>query len=298
MSKKFCSLFFLIFCVCPSSNAQQIFRLSQYLQHNYIFNPAASGAGAFGSAIVSYKKMWSGIEGGPQTLLASTDKYFKKYKTGFSSVLFNDVTGPTSRSGIEMNGSYALPMTEKRKLMFGMGALLLQERVDKNFLEKYIPGDPLLSGSGSVVTGDASAGIYYTSPKFNVGLSVKQLIQSKLNLIKSSTTIEGKLYRQYYFMGSYNLITDEENVIVPNFLVKISQNAPTDIEAGAKIIHKDMIWGGFNFHYDQDYTAFAGLKINGKYSIGYAFDQYKTPLSVFDDGGNSHELSLMYYFQK
>ena len=243
--------------VFASSNAQQIFRLSQYLQHNYIFNPAASGAGEYGSVIVSYKKMWSGIEGGPQTILACADKYFKKYKTGFSSVLFNDVTGPTSRSGVELNGSYTVPFTDKRKLYLGLGALLLQERVDKNVLEKYIPGDPLLTSSGSVVTGDASAGLYYISPKLNVGFSVKQLVQSKLNLIQSSTSIEGKLYRQYYLMGSYNLRTDEENVIVPNFLVKMSQNAPADIEAGAKIIHKDMIWGGFNFHYDQDYTAFA-----------------------------------------
>ena len=277
--------------------AQQIFRLSQYIQHNYIFNPAASGAGNKGTLIVSYKKMWSEIEGGPQTMLICSDKYFKKSKIGLSGLLFNDITGPMTKSGFEFNSAYSIPFSEKRKLQLGLGGLILQERLDKTFLEKYIPGDPVLSGSGSVITGDASAGVYYSSPKFNLGLSVKQLVQSKLNLVKSTTVIEGKLYRQYYLMGSYNWATDEENVIVPNFLLKFSQNAPSDFEAGAKIIHRDMIWAGFNFHYQQEFSGFAGFKINHKYSLGYAFDQYKTPLSVFDKGGNSHELSFMYYFR-
>lgn len=281
-----------------TAKAQQTFRLSQYMQHNYLFNPAAAGAAANPSIGITYKKMWSGIDGGPQTTVLYGDNYFSKYKVGAAAVIYNDVTGPTSRSGGEIALSYAVPLSDKRKIQFGLSGVLLQERLDKAAVEKYIPGDPILAGPGSWLTGDAAAGVYYTSSGLNLGFSVKQLIQSKLDLIKTATETEGRLYRHYYFMGSYNWRTDEDNVIIPNFLVKFMENAPVDIEAGARIEHKDLIWVGFNFHYKQDFSAFAGLKINHRYTIGYAYDQYKTPLSIFDAGGSAHELTLRYAFGK
>jgi len=60
--------------------AQQTFRLSQYMQHNYVFNPAAAGMNDLSSIGVTYKKMWEGIEGGPQTTLLFGDTYLNKYK--------------------------------------------------------------------------------------------------------------------------------------------------------------------------------------------------------------------------
>jgi type IX secretion system PorP/SprF family membrane protein len=290
--------FSIILFTMHTANGQQQFRLSQYMQHNYLFNPAAAGIADNPSVGLTYKKMWSGMDGGPQTTVLYGDSYFSKYKVGAAGVLYHDVTGPTSRSGGEIALSYAVPISDKRKIQFGLSGVLFQERLNKAAIEKYIPGDPILAGPGSWISGDAAAGVYYASPTINIGFSVKQLIQSKLDLIKTPTSIEGRLYRHYYLMGSYNWRTDENNVIIPNFLVKFFENAPVDIEAGARLEHKDLIWIGFNFHYQQDFSAFAGLKINHKYMIGYAYDQYLTPLSIFNPGGNAHEISLRYAFGK
>jgi type IX secretion system PorP/SprF family membrane protein len=281
-----------------NSNAQQIFSISQFIQHNFIYNPAAAGANEYASVGATYKKMWSGIEGGPQTTILFGDKYFKNSKTGLGVVLYNDVTGPISRTGGDINLSYSIPFSDKKKLMFGVAGQFLQESIDKAQIEKYIPGDPLLAGPGSYFTGDAAAGVYYTSSTLNLGFSAKQLVQSKLDFIKTSTLEEGRLYRHYYLMGSYNWKTDEDNVIVPNFIVKLSAHAPIDIEAGCRIEHKDLIWGGFNFHYKQNFSAFAGIKLNHKLAIGYAYDQYTTPLSTFSAGGGAHEIMLRLYFIK
>lgn len=286
------------FLLANATQAQQLFRLSQYLQHNYLFNPAAVGAAEDPSIGITYKKMWTGIEDGPQTILLYGDKYFSSKKTGVGMLVYNDVTGPTSRFGAEANVSYSVVLAEKRRLMFGLGGMFSQERIDKAAIEKYIPGDPILAGPGSVFTADAAAGIYYVSPTLNIGFSAKQLIQSKIDLIKTATAVEARRYRQYYLMGSYNWQTDEDNVITPNFLIKFSENAPADIEAGCKIEHKKLFWVGFNCHLDQDFSAFAGFRVDKKLSIGYAYDQYKTPLSIFDSGGGSHEITLLYSFKK
>ena len=298
MKAKYIPVLLLSSLCWTNSFAQQIFRLSQYTQNIVVYNPAAAGVVNTGSAGLIYKKMWSGIEGGPQTTVFVGEKAFSSKNVGAGLVLYNDVTGPTSRSGAEASLSYSINWDNNQKLSFGLSGVMLQERIDKSAIEKDIPGDPLLNASGSTISGDAGAGIFYSSPKWNVGFSAKQLIQSKLDFIKTSTELEGRLYRQFYLMGSYNWKTDEDNVIVPNFLLKLNSNAPADFELGARLIHKNLFWVGFNYHKDQDYSAFAGLNFGKKYSIGYAFDQYKTPLSVFDNGGDAHEVSLKYYFKK
>jgi type IX secretion system PorP/SprF family membrane protein len=180
--------------------------------------------------------------------------------------------------------------------MIGMGGQFMQHRIDKEAVAKYIPGDPLLDGPGSVFAGDASAGVYFKSSTLNLGVSVKQLIQSKLDFIKTATNIEGRLYRHYYFMGSYNWKTDESNVLIPNMLVKFAGNAPLDIECGVQLEHKDLFWVGLNYHHKQSFSGFAGVKLDHKFSIGYSYDQFVTPLSIFDDRGNSHEISFRYFF--
>lgn len=290
--------FLLALSISNMAKAQQIFTLSQFTQHNFVINPAAAGANDHASIGATYRKMWASMPGGPQTTLLFADKYFDKKNVGLAVVLYDDKTGPTSRSGGQVNLSYSIKLEKEKRIMFGLGGQLIQYRINKSEFTQYIPNDPLLASSGNTVKGDASAGIYYKSPTLNLGFSVQQLVQSKFNYIKSTSNPDGKLYRHLYLMGSYNWKTDEDNVLVPNVLCQFVPGLPSDISAGLRLEHKDLLWVGFNYHHNQSYSAFAGLKIDHKFSIGYAFDQYSTPLSYFDDGSSAHEISLRYYFTK
>ena len=292
-------IFFTIIIVCCNSiQAQQIFTLSQFTQHNFIFNPAAAGASDHPSVGVTYRKMWTSIPGGPQTSIVYGDTYFAKQKTGVAVVVYDDKTGPTSRSGGQINVSYSIKMEKEKRLMFGLGGQFLQYKINKADFATYIPNDPLLASAGTSFKADMSAGIYYKSPTLNAGISVQQLIQSKLNFIKSSSNPEGKLYRHYYFMGSYNIKIDDVNVVIPNVMVQYQPNAPADYSAGIRLEHDDFIWVGLNHHFSQGFSAFAGLKIKGTFSVGYAYDRYSTPLNLFADGSGAHEISLRYFFIK
>jgi type IX secretion system PorP/SprF family membrane protein len=297
MRIKFSHLPILLIFTALNIQAQQIFKLNPFVQPDFVFNPAAAGVNENLSIGLSHKKMWDGIDGGPQTTVLFADNYYSKLNTGVGFFLYNDVTGPTQRTGGEIGVSYSVPFSNNKKLMFGLSGQAMQEKINFEEVQKYIPGDPLLSGNNSVFSGDAAAGIYFASKKLKVGFSAKQLIQSKLNFIKSDNNIYSRLYRHYYFMGSYNFIADDENIITPNILIKFVSNAPADIEVGAKIEHRDFISCGFGYHYKQNYTAFVGLKINHALSFQYVYEQYKTPLSTFDGGGGSNELVLKYTFK-
>lgn len=278
--------------------AQQIFTISQFNQHNFIYNPAAAGANDRASVGITHRSMWASMPGGPQTSIIFGDKYYEKNKVGVAMMLYDDKTGPTSRSGGELSASYSLVLNKDRRLMFGLGAQVLQYKINKEALAEFIPNDPLLASSGTTIKGDASAGVYYKSSTFNFGVSVKQLVQSKFNFIKTNSNPEGKLYRHYYLIGSYNLKTDDDNLLIPNIIVQYLPNAPVDYSAGLRLEHKELFWVGFSHHFNQGFSAQTGLTIQKQISIGYAYDRYKTPLNLFDDGSGAHEISLRYFFKK
>jgi len=281
-------------------DAQQLYKVSNYMDHSFINNPAAVGAHGFATVGVAYRNQWSGIEGGPVTTVIFGDTYLSKMSTGLGIVLYSDKTGPTSRSGAEINFSYSVKLDDinNKRIMFGMGGEILQFKVDKSKIADAIPNDPLLSSSGSTIKADANAGIYYRSNTLNFGVSAKQLIQPKLNFIKTTTNPEGRLYRHYMATASYNIKTDEDNVLQPHFEIRFQSNAPTDYEGGVTLYHKDKFHFGASAHYKQAYTIFAGVKIEDKFSINYAYDVYNNPIGIFETGYAAHEIMLRYLFVK
>lgn len=295
---KICNIAIAFFAFSSNVFSQQVFKVSQFVQHNYIYNPAATGANEESSLGVATRKMWSGIAGGPQTNIVFGDTYFSKMKTGLGVVLYSDKTGPTSRTGGQINLSYSINFKDDKRLMFGLQGIFMQYRIDKGSFAHYIPNDPLLLSSSNEMKGDAGAGIYYKSNTLNVGFSVQQLMQSKLNFLKTSSNSEGKLYRHYFAGGHYNIRTDEDDVLVPNFMVNFVPNLPADVEVGMRLEHKDLLFLGLNYHYRQGFGAYAGIKAYKKYSFGYNLSVYRTPLGIFEDGGQSHEFSLRYFFKK
>ena len=286
--------------ICTASNAQQLYKISNYMQHSFLTNPAAVGANGFATFGAAYRSQWQGIEGGPTTALIFGDTYYEKLKTGLGVVLYSDKTGPTSRTGGELNLSYSVKLDNEnnRRFMIGLGAQVIQFKVDKSKIADALANDPLLASSGSTLKADANVGFYYRSNTLNVGIASKQLIQPKLNFIKTASNPQGRLYRHYTGTASYDIKTDESNVIQPHFEIRYQPQAPVDFEGGLMLYHKDMFHIGGSYHYKQSYALFAGVKIQHKFSINYAYEAYNSPVSSFETGYSAHEIMLRYFFAK
>ena len=287
------------FTIISNISAQQIFKVSQYQENSFINNPAAAGANNVTTIGGVFRSQWEGISGGPQTGILFGDTYFSSKATGVGVILYSDKTGPTSRTGGELNFSYSVKLDgDQKRLMMGLGVQMLQFRVDKDKIAEFIPNDPLLASSGSATKADFSAGIYLKLTRFSFGISAKQLLEPKLNFIKSATNVEGKLYRHFFLNTSYRLSLDEDNTLIPHFEWRYQPNAPSDYEGGLLLDHKDLFHFGASLHHKQNYTVFAGVKLNHKFSIGYAYDNYNHPIDLFDGGNAAHEFMLRYFFTK
>ena len=71
-----------------------------------------------------------------------------------------------------------------------------------------------------------------------------------------------------------------------------------EFQSGIRLDHKQLFWAGMGFRLKQSITASAGFYINKKLMMGYSFDLYRNPVSIFDNGGgNAHEIMLRYKFK-
>ncbi|MBM3915551.1 MAG: type IX secretion system membrane protein PorP/SprF [Sphingomonadales bacterium] len=290
----------LLSLITTPGSAQQLMTSSLYELQGNLHNPALAGLHQQTVLGASYRSMWSGIEGSPVTALVYGSTFLQKANIGIGGYLYSDVTGPTSRRGIQTSYAYHIPLQNGAQFSVGLEARFQQFAIDKARLIDALQNDPVMGGAANRFKGDAGLGIAYTNSNWQLGASVSQLIQSKLdfysgNLVRSQ---EARLYRHFYLHGSYQWQVDENTRIIPNFLVIYLPNAPTELQAGARVEHRELFWWGLSLRARQSWMLSAGVKVQKKMTIGYSFDIYSTPLSVFDQGPNAHEILLRYQLRK
>ena len=291
------TLLFLPFTILFfAASAQQLHFMSQYLQHNSMLNAGAAGISNKNMVGVSYRSQWSSFPGNPRTYMVYGDANLEKYKAGIGGYVYRDETGPTSRTGVQLAFSkHIISKDEKQKLGLGIELRGLQYALDKGKIINALGNDPALGGASSKFAFDAGAGIYYTDGKLSVGAAVSQLIQSKLQLSDvPNAKLSGKLYRHYNINANYRIETADEIYFIPNALVRLVENGPTEFEAGMKLDYQDKMWVAFIYRYRQLYSLQTGFRIAEKLNISYSYDAYNSPISVYDGGSGAHEIGLRF----
>lgn len=298
----------LVSTVAAGLHAQQLQTSSMFELQGMLHNPAVAGVNKFGSIGTTYRAMWDGIDGGPQTATVFGSAYLPSVKLGLGGYVYSDKTGPTKRTGVQMAYAYHVPLQNEASFSIGLEARAQQFSIDKAKLQSSLGADPVLAGADNRFKFDAGFGLAFTSKKFQVGASVSQLIQSKLDFYTvnssgsaaalPSPTEEGKLYRHYYLHSNYKWDVDGTTTIIPNVLFIYLPNAPLEFQGGARVEHNELFWWGVALRARQSWMLSAGVHIKKKFTIGYSFDMYNAPLSQFDKGANAHEVLLRYDFLK
>ncbi len=299
--KKFTTLLLLILAInSESASAQQLHFTSQYLQHNAMYNPGAAGISNKDMIGISFRSMWSSFPGNPRTYMVYGDANLEKLKSGIGAYVYRDETGPTSRTGIQLAFSkHIISRDGKNKLGLGLEVRGLQYAIDKNKLGGSLGSDPALAGAENKLAFDAGAGAYFTNGKLSVGAAVSQLVQSKLQLADVPNAKQGgKLYRHYNFNANYKIHTGADIYLIPNALVRVIENSPSEYEFGMNVNYQEKIWWGLNWRIEQFWSLQAGFKLLKRIGITYSYDYYQTPISNFTEGSGAHELGLRFDLKK
>lgn len=298
MKKNF--LIILLLCVMTIGKAQQLQTSSLYDMQGLLHNPAMAGMTMKGMVGITYRNQWTGTSGNPQTATLFGSFDLPEHKIGLGGYIYNDKTGPTSRTGIQLAFAKHIPMKNESRLSLGIEARGLQYAIDAEKLQQTLGTDPVLGNGDNKFKFDAGFGVAYESKKLEIGASVTQLIQSKLGFYNGTAPSgdEGRLYRHFYLHGAYKWKIDANTIIKPNFLLVYLPNAPEEFQIGARVEHNEVFWWGLGYRINQSFLMSAGVHINKKFTIGYAFDIYNTPYSIYEKGSNSHEILLRYNMWK
>ena len=290
------SFLILAFIFSGSLYSQQLPQLTQFMDNNYVLNPAFAGTEDYYQVRTSIRNQWTGIADAPSTTILSVYGQ-QEENIGLGGVIFNDQFGPTSRTGGAVSYAYHLSLTEKVNLSLALSGGFTQFKIDKNGWNVANPNDPLTQGDVVVETvPDATFGFNFYSKDWYLGLAVPQLLTSNLNLLDdnlaNALTSEqsGNLSRHIYVMGAYKFKANSKLELEPSFLLKSVAPTPMQFDFATRAIYDNKIWIGGSYRSTGDIGALLGYSVNDRYIIGYSYDILNSELADYSSG--SHEFML------
>ncbi|GAB4448167.1 MAG: type IX secretion system membrane protein PorP/SprF [Bacteroidales bacterium] len=279
------------------SFAQQTPMYTQYMLNDFAYNPAIAGTKEYYQAKSNNRYQWIGIADAPRTYVLSVYGPHRKQDMGFGGLVFNDVTGPTSRLGVY--GSYAYNVRIKDDLRFssGLSIGLLQYKVDGSKITLHDEGDPSL-GSNMYVDylPDATMGIYFYATKYSVGLSVAQLFSSNVKFNELEQLGLNRLKRHMMLHGSYVFNINDDFSVEPMLMLKFVAPAPIQADINARVIYRNMVWAGFGYRTKDAASIMVGYNYQDQLIFGYSYDMTFTDLRKYSSG--THELMIGARFNK
>ena len=280
--------------------AQQLPQITQYMNNNYVINPAIAGMYDYYQVNTTIRNQWAGMNEGPRTSVISI---YGKHSdnVGLGGTVYNDITGPTSRIGGSASYTYAFQVTQKINLSLALQAGFTQFKIIKNNISVEDQQDPLMMG-GDVVRSlpDATFGLNLSGNKWYIGAAIPQLLSSELKLmdddfarIYDTISQNGKLASHIYILGSYTYDINPTISIEPSVFLKSVKGAKTQIDFGVKGEYKEMFWIGMNYKANNDLSSIAallGYNINDRFNIGYSYGIPSSTTNNYHSG--SHEFML------
>lgn len=287
------------------AHAQQQWQYSQYMNNNFLLNPAEGGTEKFTDIKLGFRTQWTGLSGSPYSMFLSGHHPINKNREenselkdlghhGVGGYLSNDITGPTSRLSAYGSYSYHLPVSKTITASLGAFVGFKQYKIneDKLIWENEVP-DATVQGSTTAYVPDASLGIWVYSDGWYGGISTFQLFQNKIDLsATTSATEQGELSRHHFATAGFKVHLSTHWYIVPSVVVKGTQNAPVQFDLNGKLKYEDKYWFGVSYRNKDAVVALIGCTLKDQWEIGYSYDFNISRLRGYN--GGSHEFLLGY----
>lgn len=281
--------FFFILMINAFAISQQIALTSQYIINELSINPAVVGLKGHTQIGLSFRRQWAGIDEAPvtQTLWGHAPL---RGGFGIGGILYNDVSGPTRRTGFNPVFGYQMRLNRKYMLSIGGGASLTQYFLDRSQMQTELPNDIAVDeNSNNQFVPDANIGFWLTSKNMFAGISAWHLVQSKKDLFHIEAIVKNTLDRTYFFTSGYSFTLSRKAEFTPSFVIRMMRNAPLSFDLNSTFTYQKKYWGGISYRYKDAVSILIGIR-SGPVRIGYSYDAGISKFNRFHNG--SHELFL------
>lgn len=279
-----------------ASYAQQLPLYSQFMNNQFLINPAVAGSEDYIPIRLTMRQQWVGVEDAPSTQALSGNLLIANQRIGVGGYLFSDRFGIDSKVGAQGSFSYILPLgIWDSKLAFGLSFMVFQYSFNTTDAVVLDDNDQNVAyANESAFVPDANFGVFWHNDKFFMGLSGNQLIEYKVKF-NSLDANENHLVRHYFVMGGYKFKVSKAIDIEPSTIIKVTTAAPINIDLNVKGYYSRNYWFGLSyrtgvpFEKDQSIVAMLGVKYK-QFVFGYAYDYTISNLNQYTSG--SHEIML------
>lgn len=291
--------------------AQQAPQYSLYALNPYAYNPACAGLENTLVATGVYRKQWSNLEGAPETQHLNVHFPLYVIHSGIGMRVENDVIGAHRVTQVVGSYNYQLELGRSNVLSIGFSGGYLMYTLDGAKLRApegtyaepggaFSHNDPLLP-EGKVQAGSAigELGLYFQSPHLELGAAIQPVFAPVLKS-DGSGNFKLKPVRHYIFTAGYRLMLTDDLMMRPSILAK-TDAVETQFEISTFFRWRENIFAGASYRglgssSKDAVVLLAGLQLNEKTTLGYAFDLPLSPLKAANRG--SHELLLRYSLGK
>jgi type IX secretion system PorP/SprF family membrane protein len=278
--------------------AQQNALFSQYMFNTLAINPAYAGSRNVVAATALYRNQWVGIEGAPKTGTFTIDAPFANDRIGLGMQIVNDKIGVVTTTSGVLTSAYRIPISEGA-LAFGIEGSVTKYRAgfsDVQLDPAGPVGDPGFSNDINKTLLNFGSGIYYSSSRLYVGVSVKDFVRNRLNTnnLANEDDITARQSAHGYIAFGYVFPLSYDFNLKTSVLAKGVKGAPVQGDFNATLWIKDIIAVGAEYRTNADVSALMELRVSPQVRIGYAYDKSITALRNYNSG--SHEFMLRYEF--
>lgn len=278
-------------------NAQQLPLFSQYLNNDFLLNPAVSGTKSYMPVSVSARVQWVNFNGAPTNQIGSIHGAMTK-SIGMGLAVSNFTAGATRMTSAQVSYAYRLKLNDKIKMSFGLAPMIIQHSIakDKIVLED-INDNTFNKLNGKTTIADLNAGVYAYGTNWTASLSVPQLMGNRYRM-GDNDLFKERLKRHYLVYGSYDLKCKEKYTITPSALIKVVESgAPIQFDVNVRAVYDNLFWVGLSYRgassqsFNEAMVVMTGIQKNN-FIFGYSFDYGFSSIRSYSMG--SHEVFLTY----
>ena len=273
---------------------QQLPQFTQYMFNDFVINPAIAGTLNHYQIRTNHRFQWVGLADPPMTNSISFYGPSEKYDMGYGAYIYNDVTGPTSRTGLTGSYAYNIAIDDQLRLSMGISFSMIQYRVDGTQLNPKDVSDPsILNMVSTSYMPDAGLGAYLYGKGFQVGLSVSQILNNKVKVFGYKSD-DNRLKPQINLTGGYRYEINPDWALEPMLILKTTTPKELSFDITAKLEWQKTVWGAVSYRYHEVVAIIIGYSYQDTFLFGYAYDIGINSIRKYNTG--THELMIGYRF--
>ncbi|MFC6997201.1 PorP/SprF family type IX secretion system membrane protein [Rufibacter roseus] len=290
---KLCFLAGFLTMTSAAALAQQEAMYSQYMFNGLILNPAYAGSSQGLSVAALYRNQWAGLEGAPVTQTFSLHAPVQNDQVGVGFSVVNDKIGVTNT--LNANGVYAFRIKmASGVLSMGLQAGLTRLRADYTQVALNPQGrtDAQFNEIQNFLVFNFGTGMYYHTDNFYAGISVPDLVKSKITGLGAEEAAFPDYARHYFLSTGYVFTLNKKVKIKPSTIVKFTEGAPVQVDLNTNVWLHNFLGLGASYRTNNSLVGLVEMQLSKQFRVGYAYDLPMSELSRYT--ANTHELMLRF----